>query len=98
MRTGEFGVRMALGAQRADVLRLVLRRGLVLTASGIVLGIAGALAIERAIRSQLYEAKATDPLILALAVSGCLIVAFAACWLPAFRATNVDPMTALRCE
>ncbi len=97
-RTGEFGIRMALGAQRADVLRLVLKKGMILTLWGIVIGVAAAVGIGRTIQSQIYEAKATDTLILVAAVSGFLIVALAACWVPAHRAIKVDPMEALRCE
>jgi putative ABC transport system permease protein len=97
-RTGEFGVRLALGAQRADVMGLVLKKGMLLSVLGIMLGIAGALAVERAIRSQLFQAKASDPVVVASAVFAFLFIALVACWMPARRATKVDPMTALRCE
>lgn len=97
-KTGEFGIRMALGARRVDVLKLVLKKGISLTCRGIVLGVAVALAAQRLIASQLYEAKASDPIILTAAISGFLAVALVACWLPALRATKADPITALRCE
>jgi putative ABC transport system permease protein len=97
-RTNEFGVRMALGAQRADVLKLVLKKGMRLTLLGIAIGLAGMLAITRLISAQLYEVKTTDPLTLAVVGTVLTAVAFLACWMPAYRATKVNPMTALRYE
>jgi len=97
-RTNEFGIRLALGAQRSDILGLVLKKGMSLSIVGIMLGIVGALATSQAIRSHLYGTGLMDPLILAGAVSGFLLVALAACWLPARRAAQVDPMVALRAE
>jgi len=97
-RTHEIGVRMALGAQRQDVLQFVLRHGVLLVVSGIGLGVAGALALTRSLSSLLYGVKPTDPLTF-IGVSLILItVALLASYIPALRATNVDPMVALRHE
>jgi predicted permease len=97
-RTREIGIRMAIGASRSDVLKLILREGALLVASGLALGLAGALAVTRLIATQLYGVTATDPLTFVL-ISGLLtFIAFLACWLPARRATRVDPMIALRYE
>ncbi|MGB7152604.1 MAG: FtsX-like permease family protein, partial [Candidatus Acidiferrales bacterium] len=97
-RTHEIGVRMALGARRADVLRMVIREGGVLALGGISLGIGGALAAGRLLQSFLFGIKPTDPLTL-LGVSFLLaLVALAACYVPAQRAMRVDPMVALRYE
>ncbi len=97
-RTREFGIRLSLGARRLDVLRMVVRQGLVLAAVGIAVGLAGAFAITRLLSSLLYGVNATDPLTFA-AVTGLLaMVAAAASFLPAWRATRVDPIVALRHE
>jgi len=97
-RIHEIGIRMALGAQRLDVLRLILGQGTWLISVGIVIGIAGAFALTRAMASQLFRVSATDPLTF-LTVSGALVlVALAACYIPARRAAKVDPMVALRYE
>jgi ABC-type antimicrobial peptide transport system permease subunit len=97
-RTNEFGIRMALGAQRADLLKLVLMKGMRLALLGVVVGIAGTFAVTCLIRTQLYEVNTTDPRTLAAVALGLTTVAFLACWMPARRATKIDPMEALRHE
>jgi putative ABC transport system permease protein len=97
-RTQEFGIRIALGASRADVLKLVLRQGLILTAAGIVLGLIATVSVTRLMTSVLFEVRPGDPLILGLAALILGSVAMLASYLPARRATKVDPMLALRYE
>jgi putative ABC transport system permease protein len=97
-RTSEFGIRMALGAQRRDVLSLVLGKGLKLVLVGSVIGLAGAAAATRLVSSLLYGVTATDPMIFAGVSLLLAAVALLAIWLPARRATRVDPMVALRYE
>jgi len=96
--TREIGIRMALGAQRRTVLALVLGRGLKLAGAGIVLGLMGAMASTRLLRSLLFGVGPTDPLTFVVVPLLLVFVALLACWLPARRAANVDPMAALRCE
>jgi putative ABC transport system permease protein len=97
-RTREIGVRMALGAGQMDVLRMVMRQGLTLVASGAAIGAAGALGAVRVIASELYGVKASDPWTFCGAIALILIVGCLACWIPARRAMRVDPMVALRYE
>jgi len=97
-RTGEIGVRMALGAQSHDVLRLILRQGLLLTLGGLVAGIGGAILLTRFLTGLLFEVKPNDPFTYAVVASLLAMVAIAACLIPARRATKVDPLVALRCE
>jgi putative ABC transport system permease protein len=97
-RTREIGIRLALGAQRADVLRLVLREGLSLTFLGIAAGLAAAFGLTRFLTSLLYDVSPTDPLDFAAVAALFTIVALAACCIPARRAMRVDPITALRYE
>jgi putative ABC transport system permease protein len=97
-RSHEIGIRMALGAERGDVLRMVLGRGILLAVAGIALGLAGALAVTRSLRTLLFEVNAADPLTLVGVALLFLVVAAAACYVPARRAIAVDPMVVLRHE
>jgi putative ABC transport system permease protein len=97
-RTRELGIRIALGAQKSDVLRLILRQGMTLVAIGVVAGLAASIGLTRLMATLLYGVSATDPItFLALSIT-LLSVAFVACWLPARRAGAVDPIVALHAE
>ncbi|MDB4965612.1 MAG: efflux pump, inner rane subunit [Myxococcales bacterium] len=97
-RTHEIGIRMALGAPRGRIVRSVLRRGFVLAGWGLALGGAASAALARLIRNQLFEVTASDPLTFAAALALLASVALFACWIPARRATRIDPVTALRAD
>jgi predicted permease len=97
-RTQELGIRMALGAKPNDVLALVVKEGLRLTVPGLVAGIAAALAAARLVSGMMFQVSATDPATFAAAAAFLGLVAAIASYLPALRATRVDPMRALRCE
>ena len=97
-RQREIGVRMALGAQKRNVLSLVLGHGLRLAVLGVALGLMAALALTRVIQSLLYDVRPTDPVTFAVVSAVLIVVALLACWLPARRATLIHPMEALRDE
>jgi putative ABC transport system permease protein len=98
LRTAEYGIRMALGAQRGDVLRLVLREGAVIAAAGLAGGLAGSLAATRLVQGLLFNVQASDPLTLAAVALLMTMVVLVAAYVPARRAARTDPMVALRYE
>ena len=97
-QTQEIGIRMALGAERGDVLKMTLRTGLQLVAIGVVIGVSVSLAATRALASQLWNVSPSDPLTLGLVVAIVTVAGLAASYFPALRATRVDPMVVLRSE
>jgi predicted permease len=98
LRRRDIGIRMALGAQRSDILRLILRNGMRLTLLGVIIGLAGAFALTRVLQTQLFQVGTTDPVTFAAVALLLVIVALLACLVPARRASKVDPMVALRTE
>ncbi|HKG48714.1 MAG TPA: FtsX-like permease family protein [Pyrinomonadaceae bacterium] len=97
-RRNEFGIRLALGAQTSNVLKLILGQGLRLAVIGVALGLAGAIAFTRLLQGLLFGISASDPLTFAVIAALLVGVALLACWIPARRATKVDPLEALRSE
>jgi putative ABC transport system permease protein len=97
-RTGEIGTRLALGATRGDVLKLVLRQGIGLIAIGLVAGLAGAIVLTRSLRGLLFGVRPTDPISFLLVAMLLVTVGLLASYLPARRATRIDPLSALRSE
>jgi putative ABC transport system permease protein len=97
-RTQEIGIRMALGAQRRDVLALVVRQGMIMTLLGVAVGLVAAFALSRVLRTLLYGISATDPVTFVAVPIMLSLVALIACLIPARRATRVDPIIALRAE
>src|SRR5439155_1140748 len=97
-RTREIGIRLALGAQRRDVLLLIMKEGAKFSFVGIALGVAGAFAVTRLLASELYGVSATDPITYAGVAMVMILVTLLACYLPTRRAMRVDPITALRYE
>ena len=97
-RTHEFGLRMALGARRSDVMRMVLKRGLVLGAAGVIIGLPLAFALSGVLRALLYGISASDPVVFVTVPLMLVVAATGASFVPAYRATKVDPISALRCE
>jgi putative ABC transport system permease protein len=97
-RTREIGLRMALGARKSEIQRLVVGQAMRPLAIGLIIGVVGALALSRFMASFLYELTATDPMTYAVAICALTLAALAASVVPARRATRIDPMVALRCE
>ena len=97
-RTHEIGVRMALGARRFDVLKLVVRQGMILAVIGVVTGLLGAFLLTGVMTTLLFQVRARDPITFIVVAAMLMVVAFVACLVPALRATKVDPLTALRYE
>jgi putative ABC transport system permease protein len=97
-RTAEMGVRMALGADRGEVRRMVIRQGMGFVGAAVVIGVAGALAASRLLQALLFEVSAAEPAVYVAVVGLLTMVALVACWIPARRASGVDPVVALRSD
>jgi putative ABC transport system permease protein len=97
-RTNEIGIRMALGAQQGQVLRLIMRQGFLLAAAGVAAGVALALVLMRFLESLLFAVRPVDPVTFACVAFLLMLVSLVACYLPARRAMRVDPVVALRYE
>ena len=97
-RRHEIGVRMALGAQRADVLKLILKQGVLLAITGVLVGLAGSFGLTRVISTLLFDVAATDKVTFVVVAVGLFAITFLASYLPAWRATRVNPLDALRYE
>jgi ABC-type antimicrobial peptide transport system permease subunit len=97
-RTREIGIRMALGAKPGEVVRMILREGLVMTFSGVALGFLLALGLGRVFGSMLYQVSPMDPVVFTFAPCVLFAAALLACWIPAHRAASIEPMQALRAE
>jgi putative ABC transport system permease protein len=97
-RTHEIGLRIALGARQEDVVKLVMKQGMTLVLTAVAIGLAGALALTRVLSGLLYAVRPSDPLTLVSVSTVLIATALFACYIPAHRATRVDPIIALRCE
>jgi putative ABC transport system permease protein len=97
-RTQELGIRLALGAQVSDVLKMILRQGMLVVGIGLIIGLAAAFALMRLIRSLLFGVGENDPLTFVVITVVLLLVALLACYIPARRAAKLDPLIALRSE
>jgi putative ABC transport system permease protein len=97
-RTHEIGIRMALGAEASRIVRMIVGQGVLLIGVGVLLGLLAARGLTGVLRDLLFGVQPTDPVTFALIASGLALAALLACWIPARRATKVDPLIALRCE
>jgi ABC-type antimicrobial peptide transport system permease subunit len=97
-RTQEIGIRLALGAERGQVRNMVIAQGMSLALAGVAIGMLSALALSRLLETLLYGVTPRDPLVFVVVPAVLIIVALVAVWLPALRATRIDPIDALRCE
>jgi len=97
-RTREIGIRVALGAQRRDVLKLIMTRGLILVGIGVIVGLGASFALSRVLETLLFGVKPNNALVMISVSVGLVLIALVACYIPARRATKVDPLVALRYE